>query len=444
MPGNGGAAEADSPGGAMSSKAGARSLVLAGTFIAPISQWFVFWLLARYGSVAQSGVFAALLAYSTPLFIAAGWGLRNSLITLRRNYSFALYLKLRILLLGAAALLLIGIGAWTQADPTMLWAVLVMKVTDGITDLLYGPLQRQQALAPYGLIMIANGLVSALMSVLMAALCTNASMIVFGSSVGSTVTMILAIIVLKRRPASEPAAGRTSESARALLRISAPIAFAQMLAVIITNIPTWTVAALGDNADVGRFAAAAYILTLGSLLGSSLNSMFIGEYQSIASDQGFQPLLHRLKQTTIRIGLVGILLSTLAFLIGPFLLESVYGHSFTFSPWLIAALTAAAILDPGTYVLNAGLLALNEYRNQFLVVAWSLTFTVVCILVCYLANAPALWAGTTAAATANATKIAFSALAIGRSRRHMGDAHPTTHSSRTNQSLIGGLTPLDD
>ena len=201
----------------MSSKAGARSLVLAGTFIAPISQWFVFWLLARYGSVAQSGVFAALLAYSTPLFIAAGWGLRNTLITLRRNYSFALYLKLRILLLGAAALLLIGIGAWTQADP-MLWAVLVMKVTDGITDLLYGPLQRQQALAPYGLIMIANGLVSALMSVLMAALCTNASMIVFGSSVGSTVTMILAIIVLKRRPASEPAAGRTSESAAQDLR----------------------------------------------------------------------------------------------------------------------------------------------------------------------------------------------------------------------------------
>jgi len=116
--------------------------------------------------------------------------------------------------------------------------------------------------------------------------------------------------------------------------------FVILLAVIITNIPTWTVAALGDNADVGRFAAAAYILTLGSLLGSSLNSMFIGEYQSIASDQGFQPLLHRLKQTTIRIGLVGILLSTLAFLIGPFLLESVYGHSFTFSPWLIAALTA--------------------------------------------------------------------------------------------------------
>ena len=183
MPGNCGAAEADSPGGAMSSKAGARSLVLAGTFIAPISQWFVFWLLARYGSVAQSGVFAALLAYSTPLFIAAGWGLRNTLITLRRNYSFALYLKLRILLLSAAALLLVGIGAWTQADPTMLWAVLVMKVTDGITDLLYGPLQRQQALAPYGLIMIANGLVSALMSVLMAALCTNASMIVFGSAV---------------------------------------------------------------------------------------------------------------------------------------------------------------------------------------------------------------------------------------------------------------------
>ena len=188
----------------VSSSTGARALVLGGTFIAPISQWFVFWLLARYGSVMEAGVFAALLAYSTPLFIAAGWGLRNTLITLRRSYPFAVYLRIRVLLLGAAAVVLLGIGAWVRADPVMLWAVLLMKVSDGVTDLLYGPLQRQQALAPYGLLMIANGVVSAVLSALMAVLCPSPSMIVFGSSLGSTATTALAIVALRRRPA-EPA-----------------------------------------------------------------------------------------------------------------------------------------------------------------------------------------------------------------------------------------------
>ena len=240
----------------VSSSTGARALVLGGTFIAPISQWFVFWLLARYGSVMEAGVFAALLAYSTPLFIAAGWGLRNTLITLRRSYPFAVYLRIRVLLLGAAAVVLLGIGAWVRADPVMLWAVLLMKVSDGVTDLLYGPLQRQQALAPYGLLMIANGVVSAVLSALMAVLCPSPSMIVFGSSLGSTATTALAIVALRRRPA-EPAPERTRDPARALLRISAPVALAQMLAVVLANIPTWIVAALGESADVGRLAAAA-------------------------------------------------------------------------------------------------------------------------------------------------------------------------------------------
>lgn len=411
---------------AVSSSTGARALVLGGTFIAPISQWFVFWLLARYGSVMEAGVFAALLAYSTPLFIAAGWGLRNTLITLRRSYPFAVYLRIRVLLLGAAAVVLLGIGAWVRADPVMLWAVLLMKVSDGVTDLLYGPLQRQQALAPYGLLMIANGIISAVLSALMAVLCPSPSMIVFGSSLGSTATTALAIVALRRRPA-EPAPDRTRDPARALLRISAPVALAQMLAVVLANIPTWIVAALGESADVGRFAAAAYILTLGSLLGSALNSMFIGEYQSVVSRQGPQALLLRLRRTTLRICLAGAAIAVLAFFVGPFLLESVYGRGFTFSPWFIASLTAAALLVPGTYVLNAGLLALNEYRSQFLVVAWSLALTLVCILLCYLAGVPALWAGVAAASTANAAKVSFSALAIGRAGTAPDDLAPGHH-----------------
>ena len=411
----------------MTSKTGARALVLGGTFIAPIAQWFVFWLLARYGSVAQSGVFATLLAYSTPLFIAAGWGLRNTLITLRQRYPFALYMRIRLLLLSAAAIMLLGIGAWVRADPTMLWAVLLMKVADGVTDLLYGPLQRRQALAPYGLLMIANGAVSALMSGLMAVLSADPSMIVFGSSLGSTTTMALAMAALRRYRAVEPSDIEAPDPARRLLRTSAPVAFAQILAVVLANTPTWIVAALGERSDVGRFAAAAYILTLGSLLGSSLNSMFIGEYQSVVSRQGPQALLLRLRRTTLRICLAGAAIAVLAFFVGPFLLESVYGRGFTFSPWFIASLTAAALLVPGTYVLNAGLLALNEYRSQFLVVAWSLALTLVCILLCYLAGVPALWAGVAAASTANAAKVSFSALAIGRAGTAPDDLAPGHH-----------------
>ena len=240
---------------------------------------------------------------------------------------------------------------------------------------------------------------------------------------------------LRRYRAVEPSDIEAPDPARRLLRTSAPVAFAQILAVVLANTPTWIVAALGERSDVGRFAAAAYILTLGSLLGSSLNSMFIGEYQSIASRRGFYALLRRLRRATIGIGMVGAVLSVLAFFIGPFLLASVYGRDFSFSPWFIASLTAAAILDPGTYVLNAGLLALNAYRNQFLVVAWALGLTLACILLCYLGDAPVLWAGAAAASTANAAKIAFSALAIARMRRNPSDRPPDRRRPRQ-QTMI--------
>ena len=195
------------------------------------------------------------------------------------------------------------------------------------------------------------------------------------------------------------------------------VAIAQAAAVLVANLPTWIVSGTGSAVDVGRFAGAAYILTVGSLLGSSLNSMYIGEYQSMVVTRGPSGLVTRVVRASGWILLCGAVCAVGVYALGPALLHLVYGGEFVYSPWFLVLMTSAAVLNPGTHVLNAALLALNLYRTQMRVVLWALALGAAVVVPCAVWSVPAVWSGAVSAAVTSAAKFVLSMRCIGSLKR---------------------------
>jgi len=384
---------------------------MAGTFIGPLSQWLVFWLLARVSGPTAPGEFATLLAYATPLFTAAGWGLRNTCITLRKEYPFAAYLRLRVLALAAGSLCIVAVGAALGLHAVLVIAVTIMKIADGVIDILYAPLQKSGALLPFGLLMILNGALTVLGALVLAAVGGSAQIIVLGSSFGSVVTAVVAIPVVRRRASLGGLRPTAEEKAGLLWRIiveSTPVAVWQVLAVLVVNLPTWVVSIAGSAADVGRFSAAAYILTAGSLLGASLNSMYIGDYRMLVRRSGRDALISMAGRTTRWVLIGGIVAAVVLHVLGPPVFSTLYGRGFDFESLLLSSLTIAATLNAVTQVLNAALLALNRYRNQVRVAVWSLLIGVVAVIPCGALGVSAVWCGVLSALVSSIVKTGMS------------------------------------
>lgn len=109
------------------------------------------------------------------------------------------------------------------------------------------------------------------------------SWIVVGSALGS-ITALVGALTIDLRDILDWARGRgfgwVGAGAR-LQRILSDcwqICAGQVLAGGVVSVPTWAVGIFGSTDDIGRFAAAAYMITAGSLLGASLNSVLISRY----------------------------------------------------------------------------------------------------------------------------------------------------------------------
>lgn len=393
-----------------------RVLVLVGTFVAPLSQWFVFWLLARSDGPGGPGEFATVMAYATPIFVASGWGLRNTCITIRRAYPFSSFLRLRAAGIMAGLILLACTGALVGLQPVMVVAVAIMKSADAVVDILYAPLQKSGRLVAFGSLMVLNGVVTSLAAGGIAICHAPAGVVVLGSSSGSLVTAVAAATAT-RRPRPDGGRAPAAGSLRRLTAASAPVAIAQAAAVLVANLPTWIVSGTGSAVDVGRFAGAAYILTVGSLLGSSLNSMYIGEYQSMVVTRGPSGLVTRVVRASGWILLCGAVCAVGVYALGPALLHLVYGGEFVYSPWFLVLMTSAAVLNPGTHVLNAALLALNLYRTQMRVVLWALALGAAVVVPCAVWSVPAVWSGAVSAAVTSGAKFVLSMRCIGSLKR---------------------------
>lgn len=355
-------------------------------------------MVTRVGGALGAGNFALTLAIATPLVTVANWGLRNGYITLRRRYPFSDFALFRGIgvLLSSAAIMVAGLAV--QPDAVMVVAVVLFKAADSMLDLLYGRLQRAQQLAPFGMLMVLNGVVTASCAVVFGVVGATAAGVVSASSIGSIATLVVAAVYDRahlgqwtqgRKPGAEGIGGRLWLIAVGCWEIVA----SQVLAVAAVSIPIWAVALFGGTDEVARFAAAAYMISLGSILGSSLNSTVIGRYQNLISTGRANLVVREARQGGMWVtiaGLTGVIIVGLA---GPGVFSAVYGAAFSFSATELMVVAFAAILSPGSYLMNAALLALNSYRAQLYIVALGIAAMMITIAAGGLIATPGFMVG---------------------------------------------------
>lgn len=344
------------------------SLIVAGTFLAPLSQWVIFFLIARLGGTSDAGDIALLLAIATPVFSLVNFGMRDGYITLRPGFSLGSFIRVRTLFIAVGVILLSAIALASGIGAPLIAGIVARRIADSFLDLEYAVFQKRELLRPFGTFTTTNGLLSLVFAIIMAATTRSVAWTFAASAMGSIFTLVLAsayLWVVSR--AGNTRLNTGVEHQASVLKILGscwPIAASEVLSVLLASIPVWAVGLVGSRSDIGMYAAAAYLITAGSLVGSSINSVVIGKYARQMSQEGPEVVARQaLKQAGILTALGGVVVVAVLF-VGVPVFQLIYGAGFEFNAPGLAVVAAAAATYPGAQLLNTALMATNKYSDQ--------------------------------------------------------------------------------
>jgi O-antigen/teichoic acid export membrane protein len=230
-------------------------------------QWAVLVVLAKLSSAEEVGRFALGLAVTAPVMIAAGMQLRVVQATdAREDYRFGAYLGLRLAAVTVALLAIFAIGTiagYPRATLVLIMLVAAAKACEGVSDIVFGLLQRHEDLRRVALSMLVKG-VSSVASIALTLWLT-------GSVLVATIAMALSwgsvLALYDLRAARRLAALRPVVQPRTLSRLAwlaSPLGLVAGLQSLMTNVPRYAVEAHGGPRALGYFAAIAYLILAGN------------------------------------------------------------------------------------------------------------------------------------------------------------------------------------
>lgn len=343
-------------------------LVFAGTVMSAFAKWYLVWLFARLAGGADAvGEYSRILAFATPVFVLCQLGLRTIYVSSRTSYSWRAYRALRIIGI-AAAVMVVLIYLWIdpQISLGLGLAILFLKVNDSLLDLYQGRVQHSGRMTLLGSTMLGNALLTILVSTLVVLATGRVEAGVVSAGLVSTAVAAWARYVSKS----------TGEiqgifAYRELLKQSAPVTTSQFLASLLFQIPILLLGWYAEDAVVGVFAGAAYLLTVANLIGSTIQTVLITPLRARLQASGVRSLRAPVYGLLMRVGCFGAAGGTVVIFAGSNVLELVYGPGFGVGRWPLALISAAAVLTIMAYVLSVTLNVLNEYGTVTISMALS-------------------------------------------------------------------------
>jgi O-antigen/teichoic acid export membrane protein len=320
-------------------------------------QALVLLVVARLGTPALVGELAMALAVAAPIALLVSLQLRSAQATdVAEEWEFADYLALRAAGMAILVLATLAIADAIALDLRVAAAVAAMKGAEGLSDVVYGRLQREERFDVAGRSQVLRGVL---------AVAGVAGGLAAGLGLAGGVGLVAAawlVVFWRRDLAAVPRAAWRSTRAdratrrRALVRASLPLGLAAGAGSVAAGVPRYLLYGFADAATVGYYAALAYVVVLGALFASALG-------------QAICPLLARSWQEARR-RFVGVTVATatlvaaasalavaLAARHGAALLTVLYGeayaaHAAAFT-WLVVAGGLGAVASLLNYALTA-------------------------------------------------------------------------------------------
>lgn len=324
-------------------------------------QALVLLVVARLGTPVLVGQLAMALAVAAPIALLVSLQLRSAQATdVGEAWDFADYLAVRVVGTAILVVATLAIAAVMRLDPAVALAVAAMKGAEGLSDVVYGRLQREERFDVAGRSQVLRGVLA-----------------VAGVGVGLSAGLGLAggvalvagswLLVFWRRdlaalPASAWTSARGDRAARrrALVRASLPLGLAACAGSVAAGVPRYLLYGFADTATVGYYAALAYVVVLGALLASALGQA-ICPLLARSWAEGTAAARRRFVGTTVAtatlVAAASALVVGLAAQHGGALLGRLYGDAYaahaTAFTWLVVAGGLGAVASLLNYALTA-------------------------------------------------------------------------------------------
>jgi O-antigen/teichoic acid export membrane protein len=347
------------------------SWTLAGNIASAVCQWGQLVVLAKLAPPEIVGQFALAFAITAPVMLAANLGLRTVQVTdARRQFPFADFVVLRLITVAVALLTIMAIGRLAGFSGGMVALLVIVGVGKGIDalgDIIHGAFQQAEWMEPIGKGLMLNGAVS--LAALTLAVTATGSVVwgALGSAFGSAVALLGYNVPVYRHWSR--ASIRSTERWRpaSLVRLAglaAPLGLAYLLTSLNPNIPTYFIARVEGERDLGIYAALAYLTVAGHTVVSAAANVALPRLALLhaAADLPlFKQIIIKLVGAAVALGGVAWLGVWIAG--GPMLriiYRPEYAEHTSLLLWLIAGMTISFVV----WFLDAGLAAVHRFAVQ--------------------------------------------------------------------------------
>lgn len=316
--------------GPMSLKANFSWMLLGGVYY-NACQWGMLAVMARLGTPEMVGTYALALAVTAPVFMFTNLQLRAVQATdAADEYAFGDYLALRLVGSVAAVLFVcitIIVAKYDVQTALVVLIVALAKAIESISDVIFGLFQRFEHMRLIAFSWIIKGTLS--LSAIAVILILTDSLSLGVAGVGIAWVLVLAgyDAANARRFASAVPRFRLPTMI-ALAKLSLPLGIVMMLISLNTNIPRYFIEQFAGRADLGIFAAMAYLMVAGNTITNSLGtsaSPRLAKFYANGQRQLYCSLLIKLGAVGVGLGIVGV---AGAWLVGQPVLNVLYGAEY--------------------------------------------------------------------------------------------------------------------
>lgn len=336
----------------------------AGNLVYALSQWAIVVVLAKLLPPAALGRFALGLAITAPVVLLTNLQLRAVQATdARREHAFGDYLGLRLASTGLA-LLAIGLVAVVVGGETgvVVGLIGVAKAFEALSDIGYGLLQLHERMDPIARSMMMRGGLSAVAVWVVVATTESlpGAALAMAGSFGLVLVVYDVPVARRMAQAAEGERGWAPRWSVGTLRnlawLALPLGMAVSLVSLTANIPRYVVERELGEAELGVFAAIAYLIVAGNTVVTALGqaaSPRLAKDHAAGERTRFVALTARMLAMAAGLGAAGFLVAAVA---GRPLLRLLYTEEYARLDvllWLVAAATAMFLAAFLGYAMTA-------------------------------------------------------------------------------------------
>jgi O-antigen/teichoic acid export membrane protein len=376
-----------------------------------LTQWLLVVALARLGTSHMVGQFALAQAISAPVFLMVGLNLRAVRATdVRRVWTAEQYRVLRLVLNAGSLALTIGIGLATGMRGTTLWVLVIValaKSAEATSQLLYGYFQIRTRLD-----LVSR---SFLLRAALGAAGFLAALVATGGLPEACLGLLvgwLLVYVVHDRPAErrlladEDANGSPDHGSGTLVQLARkafPLGVDAGVGSLANNVPRYSVQAQLGTAQLGTYAALAYLGQVSTMLTGAMADALIARL-AVEADRRDARAFRRSMNTLLTFGMsVSAVVVVGAWLLGEPVIRLLLGPTYVNQSLLVWLMVAAAMTTLQR-CLGRGLQAAHRYTAVLVIDTLTLLVT--------MAAVPPLVASQGVAGAGVGVAIAFAAGAV--------------------------------